>query len=167
MAHANPWQHATGHRVRAREVKTFTDAVTGYSLTLCFEELDEPAAGQAADLFEEHRLKYLLTGKNGEPLRKLPTPVGPARLSERLLRRMAMFQTQERPGLDTDIWPAGEGPSGVSFWYGVASQHDDLWEQVSLWAVTIGQLDADGQPIGGTASPPAPATPTTEGSDEP
>lgn len=169
MPLANPWQHATGKRVRAREQETFTDVVTGYSVTLCFEQLDEPAIGQAADLFAEHRLKYLVTGKDGKPLRQLPTPDGPARLSEQLLARIAKFQTQQRPGMDTDTWPAGEGPEGVPFWYGIAARHGDLWDQISVWSVLIGlPKDEDGQAVqGGQADPPAPGTPITAGSGEP
>lgn len=139
MPRANPWQHATGKRVRHREEKTFTDGATGFEVTLCFEALDEPAVGQAADLFLEHQQKYLARRKDGSALLPLPTPKGGiARLSEYLLRRIAMFQVMEKPGPDTDTWPPGEDRANVSWWYGVASEHPDLWEQVYVWAAGLG-----------------------------
>ena len=162
MPRANPWQHATGKRPRVREERTFTDGGTGFTATLCFEALDEPAVGQAADLFLEHQAKYLAKRKDGAFLLPLPTPKGGiARLSEYLLRRIAMFQVMERPGPDVDQWPAGEDRANVSWWYGVASEHPDLWEQVYQWAATLGSTAEEPDPNPpGAASPPTTAAST-------
>jgi hypothetical protein len=171
MPRANPWQHATGKRARVREERTFTDGQTGFAVTLCFEALDEPAVGQAADLFLEHQAKYLQRRKDGAFLLPLPTPKGGiARLSEYLLRRIAMFQVMERPGLETDTWPAGEDRANVSWWYGVASEHPDLWEQVYQWAATLGSTGAPTGPYGEEPDPNPPGAaspPTIEDSTEP
>jgi hypothetical protein len=118
--------------------------------------------GQAADLFLEHQQKYLAKRKDGAFLLPLPTPKGGiARLSEYLLRRIAMFQVMERPGPDVDQWPAGEDRANVSWWYGVASEHPDLWEQVYQWAATLGSTAEEPDPNpAGEASPPTTAAST-------
>jgi hypothetical protein len=165
----NPWQAATGRRTRFRDEKTFTDAETGFTVTLCFEELDEPMVGLAADRLEEYAARYLQRKPDGSLARQLPIPGGgAARLSKLLLNRIAMFQVMQRPGLDTDRWPEGESPAGVIWWYGVAEKHASLWNQVLTWAILLGapEVDAEGNTLPGTGQatdPNAPGTPPTTG----
>lgn len=178
MPRENPWAKEYQRRKPVREEKTFTDRETGFSVKLCFEALeadDAVALGLAADRYAELAALWLARKKDGTLARQLPTSEGkPAQLSTQLLSRISKFITQQRPGMETDTWPAGEGPADVRWWYGIACLHRDLWDQISLWSMQIGEPEegtegADGE---GEAEKPDPnaageTMPTTAGSASP
>ena len=135
MPRANPWQHATGKRPRVREERTFTDGATGFSVTLCFEALDEPAVGQAADLFLEHQARYLAKRKTAPSC----SP-SPPRRADRPALRIPAPAHRHVPGDGA----AGAGPGPVAGGRGPGERLLVVWGGVGA----SGPLGA-GLPVGG------------------